>query len=181
MFRSGAMEVGTDREGDAGSPPLASKWWERRDNCGSHQCTAPRAKLPRDSPPKTLLHTRVRGPQPSHSGSPKPGPRGPPARTQLGGPSPAPPPHLSPRLPGASSSSSAAEAARNAALHALRAAALRCALQPGEARVSADLGPSSPGSHGRASEQGEETGPCAVRRPASSRSPRPAPAPPLTC
>lgn len=92
-----------------------------------------------------------------------------------------PPPHLSPRLPGASSSSSAAEAARNAALHALRAAALRCALQPGEARVSADLGPSSPGSHGRASEQGEETGPCAVRRPASSRSPRPAPAPPLTC
>lgn len=174
MFRSRAKEVGTDREGDAGSPPLASKWWETIENCGSRQCPAPRDKLPRDAPRNPPPHPGSRAPaEPpglARAGSPwatsERSTRGPPRAPRRAS-------HLSspehpPRLP-------------KPPLHALRAAALRRALQPGEARVSAELSPSSPGSHGSASEQGEETGPRAVRRPASSRGPRPAPARPLTC
>lgn len=41
-------------------------------------------QTPERRAPKALLHTRVRGHQPSHSGSPEPGPRGPSARAQLG-------------------------------------------------------------------------------------------------
>lgn len=172
------MLVGTDREGDAGSPPLASKWWETRENCGSRQYTAPRDKLPRDAPRKPSSTHGFAGPSRATRARLSRVPVGH-QRALNSGSAACPPPRLSPQLSRASSS--AAEAARDAALHALQAAALKRALQPGEARVSAEQGPSSPGSHGRASEQGEETAPRAVRRPASSRGPRPAPAQPLTC
>lgn len=82
-----------------------------------------------------------------------------------------------PHLGSPHASSSAAAAAREAAPHARRAAALRRALQPGEARAIAGLGPSSPRATGPASAQGEETAPRAAPPPPAAPAP-PAPCPP---
>lgn len=75
MFRSRAMEVGTDQEGDAGSPPLASKWWERIENCGTRQCTAPRSNShetrPESPPPHPGSRAPAEPPRLAGAGSPR--------------------------------------------------------------------------------------------------------------
>lgn len=156
-----------------------SRWRERAETCSRH----PRGAQSQTPEKASRAPSSRPGPQRSHPGVRPPCPHKAPARAgpraaACTPPSPSPTPHRnSPRA-----SSSATAAAQEAAPHARRAAALRRALQPGEARASAEQGPSSPGATGPR-QRGGRRPPHA--QPASSHRPRPAgpharPAP-LTC
>ncbi|CAI9152121.1 unnamed protein product [Rangifer tarandus platyrhynchus] len=135
------------------------------------------SQTPERGAPGALL--RAREPRRSLPGIQAPRPRLTPLGAELrGGREPPAVPHLcSPKA-----SFSAAAAAQEAAPHARRAAALRRALQPGKARAIAELGPSSLGATGPASEQGEETAPRADPPPPAPPPRRPrARQAPLTC
>lgn len=150
--------------------------WRKRENCSLYPLRTS-SQTPERGAPGALL--RAREPRRSLPGIQAPRSRLTPLGAELrGGRKPPAVPHLcSPKA-----SSSAAAAAQEAAPHARRAAALRRALQPGEARASAELGPSSLGATGPASEQGEETAPRADPPPPAPPPRRPRARPtPLTC